>query len=155
MASFGCDRNGEDDMISLVDAKLRYPGAEVFSFGDTPTLIAELTALVRSGHKRATCISQAEIDAGEAAPCVGRRDIALGPDRAPALVIETVEVRATCFEDVTTEMALAEGEDDTLESWRANHRRYYERLLGHWAPDMPLIWERFDVVEDFEEDQVG
>ena len=49
---------------------------------------------------------------------------------------------------MTEAMALAEGEDDSLESWRKEHRRYYERQ-GIFAEDMPLIWERFEVVEDF------
>ena len=130
--------------------RVRYPQAEVFRFGDTPELVAELTALVRSGKKRATCSALADIVAGrQARPVVGRRDIALGADGAPALVIETVELRETTWEEMTEEMALAEGEDDSLEGWRAGHQRYYTRQ-GIFAPDMGLIWERFKLVEDLE-----
>jgi uncharacterized protein YhfF len=136
-------------MVTLEEALKRYPDAQTFSFGDTPELIAELTALVRTRKKRATCSSQAEIDAGETAPEVGRRDIALGADGRPALVIETRELRATTFAEMTEAMALMEGEDETLEGWRENHRRYYERVLGYCRPDMPLVWERFEVIEDF------
>ncbi|WP_254796748.1 ASCH domain-containing protein [Sulfitobacter albidus] len=129
----------------------RYPGARTFSFGDSPALIAELTGLVRKGVKRATCTAVADIEAGrEAAPEIGRRDIALGPYGAPALVIETQELIETTWAGMTEEMALAEGEDDSLESWRAGHRRYYTRQ-GIFAEDMQLIWERFTVIEDFEE----
>ncbi|WP_300055809.1 ASCH domain-containing protein [uncultured Roseobacter sp.] len=136
-------------MVTLEEAKKRYPGAEVFSFGDTPELIAVLTDLVRSGAKRATCSAVADIDAGrQEAPQVGRRDIALGPDDAPAFVIETLELRETTWETMPEEMALAEGENETLEGWRADHRRYYERY-GIFAPDMKLIWERFELIEDF------
>lgn len=135
--------------MTLDEAMARYPGAETFSFGDTPDLIAELTARVRSGAKRATCTAVADIEAGrETAPVLGRRDIALGPDGQPALVIETKELVETTFAAMTEAMALAEGEDDSLESWRRGHRRYYERQ-GIFAEDMPLIWERFEVVEDF------
>ncbi len=135
--------------MTLDEAMARYPGAETFSFGDTPDLIAELTARVRSGAKRATCTAVADIEAGrETAPVLGRRDIALGPDGQPALVIETKELVETTFAAMTEAMALAEGEDDSLESWRKEHRRYYERQ-GIFAEDMPLIWERFEVVEDF------
>ena len=135
--------------MTLDEAMARYPGAETFSFGDTPDLIAELTARVRSGAKRATCTAVADIEAGrETAPVLGRRDIALGPDGQPALVIETKELVETTFAAMTEAMALAEGEDDSLERWRKEHRRYYERQ-GIFAEDMPLIWERFEVVEDF------
>lgn len=135
--------------MTLDEAMARYPGAETFSFGDTPDLIAELTARVRSGAKRATCTAVADIEAGrETAPVPGRRDIALGPDGQPALMIETKELVETTFAAMTEAMALAEGEDDSLESWRRGHRRYYERQ-GIFAEDMPLIWERFEVVEDF------
>jgi len=135
--------------MTLDEAMARYPGAETFSFGGTPDLIAELTARVRSGAKRATCTAVADIEAGrESAPVLGRRDIALGPDGQPALVIETKELVETTFAAMTEAMALAEGEDDSLESWRRGHRRYYERQ-GIFAEDMPLIWERFEVVEDF------
>ncbi|MEM6891965.1 MAG: ASCH domain-containing protein [Pseudomonadota bacterium] len=136
-------------MITLEEAIQRYPGARTFSFGDSPALVEALNALVRSGKKRATCASQAEIDAGEPAAVLGHRDIALEPDGSPAFVIETLELRATTFAEMTEEMALAEGEDETLAGWQENHRRYYERVLGYCKPDMPLVWERFRVVEDF------
>ncbi|QFT60295.1 ASCH domain protein [Sulfitobacter sp. THAF37] len=136
-------------MAELDDVLARYPGAQTFAFGDTPGLIAELTALVRSGAKRATCTALADVEAGrEPMPVIGRRDIALGPDGRPALVIETKELVRTTWAGMTEEMALAEGEDDTLESWKTGHRRYYERQ-GIFAEDMTLIWERFDVVEAF------
>ncbi|WP_299499222.1 ASCH domain-containing protein [uncultured Roseobacter sp.] len=136
-------------MVTRDEAKQRYPEAEVFSFGDTPELIAELTALVRSGAKRATCSAMADIEAGrQAPPRVGRRDIALAPDGTPALVIETLELRETTWEMMTEEMALAEGENETLAGWREGHKRYYTRQ-GIFDPDMKLIWERFEVVEDF------
>ena len=135
--------------MTLDEAMKKYPGAATFSFGDSPALIAELTGLVRLGHKRATCTAVADIEAGsEAKPKVGQRDIALGPYGAPALVIETKELVNTTWAQMTEEMALAEGEDETLEGWRAGHRRYYSRQ-GIFAEDMALIWERFDMIEDF------
>ena len=135
---------------SLDSVVARYPGADCFRFGDSAALSDELLALVRSGKKRATCTHMAELEAGAARPEVGRRDIAMNFDGTPALVIETVEVVDTSFDRITEEMALLEGEDETLAGWRENHERYYRRL-GVFAPDMPLIWERFGVVEDFGE----
>ncbi|WP_025310589.1 ASCH domain-containing protein [Roseicyclus elongatus] len=140
-------------MTAALDAlRRRYPGATTYRFGDGPDLCAELLALVRAGRKRATCSSEAEIAAGEAAPVVGRCDIALDFDDVPQLVTRTVALVPLRFCDMTEEMALLEGEDDSLESWRAGHERYYRRL-GIFAPDMPLIWERFELVEDLREGQ--
>ena len=136
-------------MVRLAEIKKRHPGAATFSFGDTPALIAELNGLVCVGKKRATCTAMVDVDAGrEKMPAVGRRDIALGPDGAPALVIETVELRQVTWAATTEEMAMAECEDETLESWRAGRRRYYERQ-EIFDGDMVLIWERFEGIEDF------
>ena len=139
--------------IDLETLLARYPGADTFQFGDTPELVAELTALVRSGKKRATCTHMAELEAGAKPPEVGRRDIALNFDGSPAFVIETLEVRETSFADMTEEMALLEGEDDSLAGWRAGHEEYYRRL-GVFDLQMRLIWERFDLVEDFGDQNV-
>jgi uncharacterized protein YhfF len=126
----------------------RYPGAATFTFGDSRALCDELLALVRSGAKRATCGALRDFaDGAEPMPVVGRRDIALDWDGAPALVIETVEVTIRRFRDVGAEFALAEGEDKTLEGWQAGHRAYFERN-GGWSPDMQLVCERFRLIED-------
>ncbi len=141
----------------LEEVKAQYPGAATFRFDEGGELTNMLLALVRAGKKRATCTHMALLEAGAEAPQVGRRDIALNVDGSPALVIETLELRHTTFAEMTEEMALLEGEDESLESWRENHERYFRRL-GVFAPDMPLIWERFEVVEDFgdgDADDVG
>lgn len=132
------------DLESLTQ---RYPGAETFRFGDNATLCSELLALVRSGRKRATCGALRDYEGGEAMPRVGRCDIALTWEGTPALVIETVELVQCRFDEVTEDMALAEGEDDSLEDWQAGHRAYFERN-GGFSPDMMIVWERFALVED-------
>ena len=134
--------------VTLEEALARYPGAETFRFGDSEGMCAELIALVRSGRKRATCSSVLNAQFGDALPEVGRRDIALDWDGTPALVIETLELREVRFRDMTEEMALMEGENETLSGWQEGHRRYFERH-GVFDPEMILIWERFEVVEDF------
>jgi uncharacterized protein YhfF len=135
-------------MSNQIDAlKRRYPGAVTFTFGDNADLCAELIALVRSGRKTATCGALRHYQNGEPMPKPGRRDIALNWDGTPALVIETVDVVECRFSEVTEAMALAEGEDDSLEGWRTGHRRYFERT-GGFSPDMEVVWERFILVED-------
>ena len=127
--------------------KHRYPTAQTFKFGDSAELSAALLALVRSGKKVATCGAVRDFENGEPMPQIGRRDIALHWDDTPALVIETVELIQCRFDEVTEAMALAEGEDVSLDGWRRGHRAYFERN-GGFSPDMQILWERFLLVED-------
>jgi uncharacterized protein YhfF len=134
--------------VTLEEVKERYPEAETYRFGDSAALSDQLLALVRAGKKRATCTAVAELGLSEAMPEVGRRDIVLDYDDVPQLVTETLELREVRFCEMSEDMALAEGEDETLAGWRQGHEAYYRRA-GIFAPDMALIWERFEVVEDF------
>ena len=132
------------------DLNDRYPGAGNFLFGDNKALCQELIALVRAGRKTATCGALRDFeDEPEAMPVVGRCDIAMNWGGSPALVIRTTDVQQVRFCDVTEEMALAEGEDDDLAGWQAGHRAYFERN-GGWSPDMMLVFERFELVEDLD-----
>lgn len=134
--------------MTLEDLRRRYPAAETFRFGDGPELSALLLGLVRSGRKTGTCMAMRDVTEGrEPMPRVGRRDIALDWDGAPALVIETVRVELVRFRDVDEAFALSEGENDDLSGWRADHQTYFERN-GGFDPDMELVCERFRVVED-------
>ena len=127
-----------------------YPGAGTFKFGDNPDLCARLLRLVRDGKKTATCGAARDFDAEpEAMPVKGRCDIACEWDGAPALVIRTVEVTRRRYCDVDAEFALAEGENDSLEGWRKDHKAYFKRN-GGWHPEMELICERFELVEVLE-----
>lgn len=135
--------------ISVEEAKACYPGSDTFKFGDSRELCDHLIYLIRTGKKRATCGSLTSYKAeDEPMPVIGRRDIALNWDGSPALVIETTEFRIRRFCDVDTEFALAEGENETLEGWQADHRAFFERN-GGWKPDMELVCEHFLLVEDF------
>ena len=135
-------------MVTLDSLKARYPDAETFTFGDGPTLCAELLSLVRSGRKTATCEAlRSFVDGGEAMPEVGHRDIALNWDGTPALVIETTEVTIRRFSEVDESFALAEGETEDLAGWQQGHQTYFARN-GDFDPDMELVCERFRLVED-------
>lgn len=136
-------------MMTLDEAKLRYPDSASFRFGDSDELCTTILALVRSGKKVATCAALYEFENGdEVMPVVGRQDIALNWDGTPALVIETESVELTRYCDVDESFALAEGENETLEGWREDHRDYFSRN-GGFEPEMMLVCERFRLVEDF------
>ncbi len=124
-------------------------GSVTFTFGDSEEFCNELLGLVRSGKKTATCMPLRDLGpGGEAMPVVGRRDIALEWDGTPALIIETLEVTEMRFCDVDESFALAEGENDDLQSWRRGHQWYFERH-GGFENEMMLVCERFKLVHDF------
>ena len=119
-----------------------------FRFGDSRALCDELTALVLAGRKTATCMPLRDVERGaEPMPVAGRQDVATDWDGNPVALIETTEVTTRRFDEVDEAFALAEGEDDSLAGWRTGHGRYFERN-GGWSPDMPLVCERFRLVED-------
>ena len=136
--------------MSLDHLLQKYPGAETFRIGDSEALSARLLGLISAGAKAATCMALRDVESGEETmPEPGRRDIALHWDGRPALVIETQEISLRRFCDVAADFALAEGENDSLEGWRADHQAYFTRN-GGFDPDMTLVCERFRVVEILE-----
>ena len=133
-------------MQTIDGLRTLYPGAETFTFGDSATLCADLLARVIAGTKTAGTGALRDFEAGEAMPTPGRHDIALHWDGTPACVIETREVVTCRFDQVTEAMALAEGENDDLAGWVADHTRYFSRN-GGFDPAMMVVWERFRLVE--------
>ena len=135
--------------MKLSELNIKYPGAEAFTFGDSEELCDELTSLVISGEKTATCDTLSFYESGkEKMPEVGRVDIATTWDGRPAVAIRTLEIEVKKFKDVEEEFALDEGENEDLEGWRIDHREYFERN-GGFDPEMKLVCERFEVVEIF------
>ena len=124
---------------------------DVFHFELTKELANELLQLVLSGKKRATASSlwSYEIE-GESIPKVGDLNIVTDWEGIPQCVIETTAVTIIPFEDITYDICKREGEDDTLESWRAGHIKFFKGdgdILGYeFSNKMPVIFENFEVV---------
>ena len=122
-----------------------------FAFGMTGEAANELLRLVLEGKKRATCSSRLgyEVD-GEPLPTAGGYDIIIDGDGEPCCVIRTTAVRELPFSEVTFDLCCREGEDDCLESWQENHRRFFRaegKALGYtFTEDMPVIFEEFEVL---------
>ncbi|GED10644.1 ASCH domain-containing protein [Cellulosimicrobium cellulans] len=119
-----------------------------WSFGDNPELADGLLAAVLSGEKTATSSALWEYeDSGEPVPRVGELSILLDGDGHPRALVRTTSVEIVAFDDVDDDFARAEGEDDrSLASWRAEHEKYFRRVLEReFAPDMPLVCERFEL----------
>lgn len=119
-----------------------------WSFGDNPALADDLLMAVLTGEKTATSSALWEYEeTGEAVPRVGELSILLDGAGHPRALIRTTSVEIVAFEDVDADFAHAEGEDDrSLESWRVEHEKYFRRVLSReFAPDMPLVCERFEL----------
>lgn len=124
---------------------------EAFYFGATEKLANELLRLVLIGQKKTTTSSlwAYEIE-GKAVPKAGDLSIVTDWEGVPHCVIETVAVMVLRFSDMTYDLCRREGEDDTLESWRAGHMRYFEeegKRSGYkFSEDMTVVFEDFVVV---------
>ncbi|MFT7517057.1 MAG: hypothetical protein ACI84O_000845 [Myxococcota bacterium] len=133
--------------MSLSEIKAKYPGLKTFIFGDSKELCDELTELVISGKKIATCEALSTYASGEEAmPELGRVDLALTWEQKPAVAIRTIEIEIRRFSEVEEGFALDEGENSDLAGWRKDHQDYFERN-GHFNPEMKVVCERFEVVE--------
>ena len=124
---------------------------DAWAFGATPAHADGLLELVLAGIKTGTASSLWDYEAtGDPEPYVGEFSIILDGTGTPRAVLETTDLQTVPFDEVTAEHAHSEGEDDrTLASWREIHERYWrahsENPRG-FAPDMPVICERFRLV---------
>ena len=124
---------------------------EIFHFELTKEQANELLQLVLSGKKRATASSLwSHENEGESIPKVGDLSIVTDWEGIPQCVIETTAVTIIPFEEITYDICKREGEDDTLESWRAGHIKFFKEegdIFGYeFSNKMPVIFEDFEVV---------
>ena len=124
---------------------------EAWAFGATPEHADGLLDLVLAGVKTGTASSVWDYEAsGERMPEAGDLSVILDGAGAPRAVIRTTLVEIVSFLEVTAEHAHAEGEGDrSLAAWRDIHERFWrEHSEGPrgWAPDMPVLCERFALV---------
>jgi uncharacterized protein YhfF len=131
-----------------IDAEL----CGAFAFGDTAELADKLAELVLHGPKRATAGLPAEFEHdGEPIPRTGDHWVVLDGNGQPVCVIRTTEVEIKPLDQVDAAFAWDEGEGDrSLGWWLTAHHRYFrracERLGEPFAEDMPVVFERFDLV---------
>lgn len=124
---------------------------EAWAFGATPAHADGLLTLVLDGTKTGTASSLWDYEAlGDPLPAAGEYSIILDAAKQPRAVIETTDVQIVSFDDVTETHARSEGEGDlSLAAWREIHERYWrlhsENPRG-FAPDMPVVCERFRLV---------
>jgi uncharacterized protein YhfF len=125
-----------------------YPGAGTYCFGENDADSKAQLALVRAGEKSLNCEALSAFGGDEnALPQVGRCDIAANWDGTPALVTKTVFIEKRRFCDVGWELAMREGIGNSLAEWRAFREEYFTRN-GGFDPEMMLVFERFEVIDD-------
>ena len=114
-------------------------------FGD------ELLALVLAGKKTAFFSSYASyIIDNEELPASGERYVVLDRSGSPRCIIELTSVKIVPFCEVTREMVNAEGEDESIESWREKEKAYLEdegEIAGFsFTEDIKLVFHEFRIV---------
>lgn len=111
-----------------------------------------LLDLVLKGQKKATASSVLgyQIE-GEEIPKEGNLSVITDWDGNPRCVIKTTRVRIIPYKDITFDIAKLEDEDDTLESWRKNHEKFFTeegKDLGYkFSEEREVIFEEFEVIE--------
>ncbi|WP_062077376.1 ASCH domain-containing protein [Demequina globuliformis] len=124
---------------------------EAWAFGATEAHADELLSLVTQGVKTATASALWDHEeTGEPVPKPGNFSIILDGRGVPRAVIETTHVTVVPFNQVSADHAAAEGEGDrSLAAWRDIHERYWREHSENprgYAPDMPVVCERFRLV---------
>lgn len=83
-------------------------------------------------------------------PKPGRLSIVTDWAGNPRCGIETTAVTILPLRKMTLELCSREGEDDSLESWRRNHIRFFTeegKALGYaFLEEMPVAFEDFAVI---------
>lgn len=124
-----------------------YADCPAWAFGDTPEMADELLELVLRGIKTATCSALDAYGEGDHIAVPGAVELVLDGSGAPRAAIRIVSVGIIRFDEVDAEFAAAEGEGDrSLAYWRAAHEEFFSRS-GLFRVDMPLVCERFEVIE--------
>ncbi len=128
---------------------------EKWHFELTEKACNDLLDLVLQGKKKATCSSAAAFEIkGEEIPHEGSLSVITDWDGDPRCVVRTVRVRRIPYKDIGFDIARLEGEDESIESWRNNHEKFFReegKELGYsFTEDMEVIFEEFEVVEIIE-----
>lgn len=124
---------------------------ESFHFELSEKLANELLQLVLIGKKKATASSLLSWQAEDKVPKEGDYSIVTDWNGNPKCVIQTTKVTILPFKDVDYELCKKEGEDDSLESWREGHRKFFKEegrsyLNYEFTEDLLVVFEEFEIV---------
>ncbi|SOE09973.1 uncharacterized protein YhfF [Hoeflea halophila] len=138
---------------SLDQVMKRYPGAVSYRPGDSEALNSEIIELMRSGRKTATCATLDEFEDNPGSyPEVGRIDIVLDWNERAAMAVRTLSLEKIAYSEMDPGRVPPQGEFVDLDDWRRGYAAYLGRN-GGFDPNVTLLYERFEVVEDFAGDK--
>jgi len=124
---------------------------EAMYFGMTEELANSLLEMVLSGKKKATASSLWAFEK-EKLPLPKVGDLSIVTDWAgtPYCIMKTTAITMIPFCEMTFDICKREGEDDTLESWREGHGKFFTmegEAMGYvFSEDMPVVFEDFEIV---------
>lgn len=128
----------------------RVQGLRTIELGTVGEQRGRLNELVLAGRKQGTAGLRVEDyeSEGELLEHVGERLVILDNDGRAAATVEVTGVSVHPFIEVPWEFAQSEGEGhDTLDEWRAGHRRYW---AAHGTPvqdDTPVVCVSFVLLQ--------
>jgi len=122
--------------------------AEQFGYD---TIIDELAKLIVEGKKTATCSAHTLYEiAKEPLPAVGKYTIILNSKNDPVAIIRTSEVQIIKMNEVSEELALAEG-SPTYDYWWNAHKEIFAIELNEYGMEfsehMLLVFEKFELID--------
>jgi len=125
--------------------------SESFHFDLSERVANHLLSLVLKGIKTATASSLLYYEnTGEKIPKVGDYSIVTDWEGDPHCVIKTTKISILPFNEITYDICKREGEDDTLQSWRDSHQRFFskqgESMGFEFSEAMEVVFEDFEVV---------
>jgi len=129
-----------------------YSNLEAWHFELSEQPCNHLLGLALQGKKRATSGSMLGYQMEDGGiPEPGSMSVITDWDGNPRCVVRTTKVSVLPFRSITYEMAVLEGEDASLDSWRKSHERFFReegKALGYsFSEDMDVVFEEFEVVE--------
>lgn len=104
-----------------------------------------LISLVLKGKKTATTSNYDINDLSQ----VGDRSIITYDNGNDACLIETKKVIITEFKNITWELAILEGENNSLEEWREVHNKFFKSYNKDFNDDTKVVFEIFEVIEKY------
>ena len=127
-------------------------GLDKWHFELTESACNELLGLVLEGKKKATSSSVYSFRTqGQDIPKEGDLSVITDWSGDPKCVIRTSKVHVLPYMDITFALARLEGEDDSLESWRKSHEKFFRNEgleLGYeFSEGMDVVFEEFEVIE--------
>ena len=122
---------------------------QVWYFGNSAEMAAELGGLVIAGKKSATAsLAKMNKIQPEKAPIHNGYSVVTDFEGKPTCIIQTTEIRHLPFNKVDAQFAFDEGEGDrSLECWRDGHQTYFSREAAEhgfeFDEDSLVCCERF------------